>query len=98
MWRAGTTCPFGSLLDQGLIGEEAKVMWTKNPTMIPEGSHFRKMIEKVNVAKAEKKKAVEKAKKKKLKEKKPKKANKDETSTSKKGGLLLSIVTILLIL
>ena len=98
MWRAGTTCPFGSLLDQGLIGEEAKVMWTKNPTMIPEGSHFRKMIEKVNVAKAEKKKAVEKAKKKKLKEKKPKKANKDETSTSKKGGWLLSIVTILLIL
>ena len=98
MWRAGTTCPFGSLLDQGLIGEEAKVMWTKNPTMIPEGSHFRKMIETVNVAKAEKKKAVEKAKKKKLKEKKPKKANKDETSTSKKGGLLLSIVTILLIL
>ena len=95
MWRAGTTCPFGSLLDQGLIGEEAKVMWTKNPTMIPEGSHFRKMIEKVNVAKAEKKKAVEKAKKKKLKEKK---ANKDETSTSKKGGWLLSIVTILLIL
>ena len=98
MWRAGTTCPFGSLLDQGLIGEEAKVMWTKNPTMIPEGSHFRKMIEKVNVAKAEKKKAVEKAKKKKLKEKKPKKANKDETSTSKKGGLFLSIVTILLLL
>ncbi len=98
MWRAGTTCPFGSLLDQGLIGEEAKVMWTKNPTMIPEGSHFRKMIEKVNVAKAEKKKAVEKAKKKKLKEKKPKKVNKDETSTSKKGGLLLSIVTILLLL
>ena len=98
MWRAGTTCPFGSLLDQGLIGEEAKVMWAKNPTMIPEGSHFRKMIEKVNVAKAEKKKAVEKAKKKKLKEKKPKKANKDETSTSKKGGWLLSIVTILLIL
>ena len=98
MWRAGTTCPFGSLLDQGLIGEEAKVMWTKNPTMIPEGSHFRKMIETVNVAKAEKKKAVEKAKKKKLKEKKPKKANKDETSTSKKGGWLLSIVTILLIL
>ena len=98
MWRAGTTCPFGSLLDQGLIGEEAKVMWTKNPTMIPEGSHFRKMIEKVNVAKAEKKKAVEKAKKKKLKEKKPKKVNKDETSTTKKGGLLLSIVTILLIL
>ena len=95
MWRAGTTCPFGSLLDQGLIGEEAKVMWTKNPTMIPEGSHFRKMIEKVNVAKTEKKKAVEKAKKKKLKEKK---ANKDETSTSKKGGWLLSIVTILLIL
>ena len=98
MWRAGTTCPFGSLLDQGLIGEEAKVMWTKNPTMIPEGSHFRKMIEKVNVAKAEKKKAVEKAKKKKLKEKKPKKSNKDETSTSKKGGLFLSIVTILLLL
>ena len=98
MWRAGTTCPFGSLLDQGLIGEEAKVMWAKNPTMIPEGSHFRKMIEKVNVAKAEKKKAVEKAKKKKLKEKKPKKANKDETSTSKKGGLFLSIVTILLLL
>ena len=98
MWRAGTTCPFGSLLDQGLIGEEAKVMWTKNPTMIPEGSHFRKMIETVNVAKAEKKKAVEKAKKKKLKEKKPKKANKDETSTSKKGGLFLSIVTILLLL
>ena len=98
MWRAGTTCPFGSLLDQGLIGEEAKVMWTKNPTMIPEGSHFRKMIETANVVKAEKKKAVEKAKKKKLKEKKPKKVNKDETSTSKKGGLLLSIVTILLIL
>jgi hypothetical protein len=98
MWRAGTTCPFGSLLDQGLIGEEAKVMWAKNPTMIPEGSHFRKMIETANVVKAEKKKAVEKAKKKKLKEKKPKKVNKDETSTSKKGGLLLSIVTILLIL
>ena len=98
MWRAGTTCPFGSLLDQGLIGEEAKVMWAKNPTMIPEGSHFRKMIETANVVKAEKKKSVEKAKKKKLKEKKPKKVNKDETSTSKKGGLLLSIVTILLIL
>ena len=56
MWRAGTTCPFGSLLDQGLIGEEAKVMWAKNPTMIPEGSHFRKMIETANVVKAEKKK------------------------------------------
>ena len=102
MWRAGTTCPFGSLLDQGLIGEEAKVMWAKNPTMIPEGSHFRKMIETANVVKAEKKKADEKAKKKELKEKdkkqKSKKVNKDETSTSKKGGLLLSIVTILLIL
>ena len=102
MWRAGTTCPFGSLLDQGLIGEEAKVMWTKNPTMIPEGSHFRKMIETANVVKAEKKKAAEKAKKKELKEKakkqKSKKVNKDETSTSKKGGLFLSIVTILLIL
>ena len=95
MWRAGTTCPFGSLLDQGLIGEEAKVMWTKNPTMIPEGSHFRKMIETANVVKAEKKKADAKIKKKKLKEKK---VTKDETSTSKKGGLLLSIVTILLIL
>jgi len=102
MWRAGTTCPFGSLLDQGLIGEEAKVMWAKNPTMIPEGSHFRKMIETANVVKAEKKKADEKAKKKELKEKakkqKSKKVNKDETSTTKKGGLLLSIVTILLIL
>ena len=99
MWRAGTTCPFGSLLDQGLIGEEAKVMWAKNPTMIPEGSHFRKMIETANVVKAEKKKADEKAKKKeKAKKQKSKKVNKDETSTSKKGGLLLSIVTILLIL
>ena len=102
MWRAGTTCPFGSLLDQGLIGEEAKVMWTKNPTMIPEGSHFRKMIETANVVRAEKEKAAEKAKKKELREKakkqKSKKENKDETSTSKKGGLLLSIVTILLIL
>ena len=94
------------LLDQGLIGEEAKVMWTKNPTMIPEGSHFRKMIETANVVKAEKKKAprLRKAKKKELKRKrlkkkqKSKKENKDETSTSKKGGLLLSIVTILLIL
>jgi hypothetical protein len=95
MWRAGTTCPFGSLLDQGLIGEEAKVMWIKNSGMIPEGSHFKKMIEQEKLAKAEKKKAANKVKKKKLKEKK---ANKDETSTSKKGGLLLSIVTILLIL
>ena len=102
MWRAGTTCPFGSLLDQGLIGEEAKAMWMKNPTMIPEGSHFRSMIETANVVKAEKKKAEEKAKKKELKEKakkeKAKKENKDEKSTNKKGGLLLSIVTILLIL
>ena len=98
MWRAGTTCPFGSLLDQGLIGEEAKVMWIKNSGMIPEGSHFKKMIEQEKLAKAEKKKAVNKVKKKKLKEKKPKKVNKDETSTTKKGGLLLSIVTILLIL
>jgi hypothetical protein len=98
MWRAGTTCPFGSLLDQGLIGEEAKVMWIKNSGMIPEGSHFKKMIEQEKLAKAEKKKTANKVKKKKLKEKKPKKANKDETSTSKKGGLLLSIVTILLIL
>jgi|8_EtaG_2_1085327.scaffolds.fasta_scaffold06411_4 hypothetical protein len=102
MWRAGTTCPFGSLLDQGLIGEEAKVMWMKNPTMIPEGSHFRKMIETANVVRAEKEKAAEKAKKKELREKakkqKSKKENKDETSNSKKGGLLLSIVTILLIL
>jgi hypothetical protein len=98
MWRAGTTCPFGSLLDQGLIGEEAKVMWIKNSGMIPEGSHFKKMIEQEKLAKAEKKKTANKVKKKKLKEKKPKKANKDETSTSKKGGWLLSIVTILLIL
>ena len=98
MWRAGTTCPFGSLLDQGLIGEEAKVMWIKNSEMIPEGSHFKKMIEQKKLAKEEKKKAAEKSKKKKLKEKKPKKVNKDETSTTKKGGLLLSIVTILLIL
>ena len=98
MWRAGTTCPFGSLLDQGLIGEEAKVMWIKNSGMIPEGSHFKKMIEQEKLAKAEKKKAANKVKKKKLKEKKPKKVNKDETSTSKKGGWLLSIVTILLIL
>ena len=98
MWRAGTTCPFGSLLDQGLIGEEAKVMWIKNSGMIPEGSHFKKMIEQEKLAKAEKKKTADKVKKKKLKEKKPKKVNKDETSTSKKGGLLLSIVTILLIL
>jgi hypothetical protein len=98
MWRAGTTCPFGSLLDQGLIGEEAKVMWIKNSGMIPEGSHFKKMIEQEKLAKAEKKKAFDKVKKKKLKEKKPKKVNKDETSTTKKGGLLLSIVTILLIL
>jgi hypothetical protein len=98
MWRAGTTCPFGSLLDQGLIGEEAKVMWIKNSGMIPEGSHFKKMIEQEKLAKTEKKKAADKVKKKKLKEKKPKKVNKDETSTSKKGGLLLSIVTILLIL
>ena len=98
MWRAGTTCPFGSLLDQGLIGEEAKVMWIKNSEMIPEGSHFKKMIEQEKLAKAEKKKTADKVKKKKLKEKKPKKVNKDETSTSKKGGLLLSIVTILLIL
>jgi hypothetical protein len=95
MWRAGTTCPFGSLLDQGLIGEEAKVMWIKNSEMIPEGSHFKKMIEQEKLAKAEKKKADAKIKKKKLKEKK---VTKDETSTSKKGGLLLSIVTILLIL
>tara|TARA_R100000541_G_scaffold2172_1_gene8429 strand:- start:8 stop:655 length:648 start_codon:yes stop_codon:yes gene_type:complete len=95
MWRAGTTCPFGSLLDQGLIGEEAKVMWIKNSGMIPEGSHFKKMIEQEKLAKAEKKKAANKVKKKKLKEKK---VIKDETSTSKKGGLLLSIVTILLIL
>ena len=95
MWRAGTTCPFGSLLDQGLIGEEAKVMWIKNSGMIPEGSHFKKMIEQEKLAKAEKKKAANKVKKKKLKEKK---VTKDETSTSKKGGLLLSIVTILLIL
>ena len=98
MWRAGTTCPFGSLLDQGLIGEEAKVMWIKNSGMIPEGSHFKKMIEQEKLAKAEKKKTADKVKKKKLKEKKPKKVNKDETSTTKKGGLLLSIVTILLIL
>ena len=60
------------------------------------------MIETANVVKAEKKKADEKAKKKELKEKakkqKSKKVNKDETSTTKKGGLLLSIVTILLIL
>ena len=98
MWRAGTTCPFGSLLDQGLIGEEAKVMWIKNSEMIPEGSHFKKMIEQEKLAKAEKKKTADKIKKKKLKEKKPKKANKDETSTSKKGGLFLSIVTILLLL
>ena len=97
MWRAGTTCPFGSLLDQGLIGEEAKVMWMKNAEMIPEGSHFKQMIEQENLAKAEKKKAFDKAKKKALKEKE-KKVNKDETSTTKKGGLLLSIVTILLIL
>jgi len=97
MWRAGTTCPFGSLLDQGLIGEEAKVMWMKNAEMIPEGSHFKQMIEQENLAKAEKKKAFDKAKKKALKEK-AKKVNKDETSTTKKGGLLLSIVTILLIL
>ena len=95
MWRAGTTCPFGSLLDQGLIGEEAKVMWIKNSGMIPEGSHFKKMIEQEKLAKAEKKKAANKVKKKKLKEKK---VTKDETSTTKKGGLLLSIVTILLIL
>ena len=95
MWRAGTTCPFGSLLDQGLIGEEAKVMWIKNSGMIPEGSHFKKMIEQEKLAKAEKKKTANKVKKKKLKEKK---VTKDETSTSKKGGLLLSIVTILLIL
>ena len=98
MWRAGTTCPFGSLLDQGLIGEEAKVMWIKNSEMIPEGSHFKQMIEQENLAKAEKKKAFDKAKKKALKEKAKKKVNKDETSTTKKGGLLLSIVTILLIL
>ena len=98
MWRAGTTCPFGSLLDQGLIGEEAKVMWIKNSGMIPEGSHFKKMIEQEKLAKAEKKKTADKIKKKKLKEKAKKKVNKDETSTSKKGGLLLSIVTILLIL
>jgi len=97
MWRAGTTCPFGSLLDQGLIGEEAKVMWIKNSEMIPEGSHFKQMIEQEKLAKAEKKKAFDKAKKKALKEKE-KKVNKDETSTTKKGGLLLSIVTILLIL
>ena len=97
MWRAGTTCPFGSLLDQGLIGEEAKVMWIKNSEMIPEGSHFKQMIEQENLARAEKKKAFDKAKKKALKEK-AKKVNKDETSTTKKGGLLLSIVTILLIL
>jgi len=95
MWRAGTTCPFGSLLDQGLIGEEAKVMWIKNSEMIPEGSHFKKMIEQEKLTKAEKKKAFDKARKKALKEKK---VNKDETSTTKKGGLLLSIVTILLIL
>ena len=98
MWRAGTTCPFGSLLDQGLIGEEAKVMWIKNSEMIPEGSHFKQMIEQEKLAKAEKKKAFDKAKKKALKEKAKKKVNKDETSTTKKGGLLLSIVTILLIL
>ena len=98
MWRAGTTCPFGSLLDQGLIGEEAKVMWIKNSGMIPEGSHFKQMIEQENLAKAEKKKTFDKAKKKALKEKAKKKVNKDETSTTKKGGLLLSIVTILLIL
>jgi len=98
MWRAGTTCPFGSLLDQGLIGEEAKVMWIKNSEMIPEGSHFKQMIEQENLARAEKKKAFDKAKKKALKEKAKKKVNKDETSTTKKGGLLLSIVTILLIL
>jgi hypothetical protein len=77
-------------------------MWMKNPTMIPEGSHFRKMIETANVVRAEKEKAAEKAKKKELREKakkqKSKKENKDETSNSKKGGLLLSIVTILLIL
>ena len=97
MWRAGTTCPFGSLLDQGLIGEEAKVMWIKNSGMIPEGSHFKQMIEQEKLAKEEKKKAFDKAKKKALKEK-AKKVNKDETSTTKKGGLLLSIVTILLIL
>ena len=97
MWRAGTTCPFGSLLDQGLIGEEAKVMWIKNSEMIPEGSHFKQMIEQEKLAKAEKKKTFDKAKKKALKEK-AKKVNKDETSTTKKGGLLLSIVTILLIL
>jgi len=98
MWRAGTTCPFGSLLDQGLIGEEAKVMWIKNSGMIPEGSHFKQMIEQEKLAKEEKKKAFDKAKKKALKEKAKKKVNKDETSTTKKGGLLLSIVTILLIL
>ena len=98
MWRAGTTCPFGSLLDQGLIGEEAKVMWIKNSEMIPEGSHFKQMIEQEKLARAEKKKAFDKAKKKALKEKAKKKVNKDETSTTKKGGLLLSIVTILLIL
>ena len=97
MWRAGTTCPFGSLLDQGLIGEEAKVMWIKNSEMIPEGSHFKQMIEQEKLARAEKKKTFDKAKKKALKEK-AKKVNKDETSTTKKGGLLLSIVTILLIL
>jgi len=97
MWRAGTTCPFGSLLDQGLIGEEAKVMWIKNSEMIPEGSHFKQMIEQEKLARAEKKKAFDKARKKALKEK-AKKVNKDETSTTKKGGLLLSIVTILLIL
>ena len=97
MWRAGTTCPFGSLLDQGLIGEEAKVMWTKNYEMIPEGSHFRKMIENANAVKVENKKEADKAEKRRSKEK-VKKENKDEKSTIKKGGLLLSIVTLLLIL
>ena len=107
MWRAGTTCPFGSLSDQGLIGEEAKAMWMENPTMIPEGSHFRKMIETANILKAKKKKEDEKAKEKELKEKelkekarkqKIKKENRDETTLTKKGSLLLSIATILLIL
>ena len=39
MWQAGTPCPF-----QGMIGEQAKEAWLKNPQLMP------KPVEQVSLA------------------------------------------------
>lgn len=85
LWYANTPCPYSNLKVSGLIGDESKAAWLKDPKAIPEGSYFRRLIEEqITIAE--------------LEAKKKRKLEDDKTQEAKKPSKFAPLIGLLLLL